>query len=164
MLRHIEKFRVPVRLARIGAPPEPGYMALAPFAELHVGPETLLERLNAPTKVVPFQLPESDVVLLLMRRHIEWVDVDDRVDARLVRPVTYRATSEEDVFVRMAGGECFEGVLAIEMPDELNRASDYLNGEEAFFPLRTPGGTRLVNKDRVVEVRVRGAVPLPRVA
>jgi hypothetical protein len=164
MPRYIEKIRVPVRLARLGAPPEPGTLALAPYAELHTGPETLLERLNTPTQVVPFQLPDSDVVLLVMRPHIEWVDADEAVEPRLVRPATYRATSQELVRVHMAGGESFEGVLAIEMPDETNRASDYLNGDDLFFPLRMPGGTRLVNKLRVVDVLVHGAAAQTRAA
>jgi hypothetical protein len=164
MPRYVEKIRVPVRLARLGAPPEPGTMALAPHAELHAGPETLMERLNTPTHVVPFQLPGSDVVLLVMRQHIEWVDADEGVEPRLVRPETYRATSQEQVRVRMAGGESFEGVLAIEMPDETNRPSDYLNGEDLFFPLRMPNGTRLVNKLRVVDVLVHGPAALTRAA
>ena len=33
MHRYVEKIRVPVRLARIGAPPEAGYLALSPDAE-----------------------------------------------------------------------------------------------------------------------------------
>jgi hypothetical protein len=164
MSRYVEKIRLPVRLARLGAAPESGTIALAPRAELHDGPETLLERLNADLRVVPFLLPGSDTVLLVMRRHIEWVDADDDAGGLLVRPATYRATSEEDVQVRMAGGDVFEGVLAIEMPDEFNRASDYLNGEEPFFPVRMRGLTRLVNKLRVVDVRVRGAVTTPRAA
>jgi hypothetical protein len=164
MSRYIEKIRVPVRLARIGAPPEPGFLSLSPQAELHEGPETLLERLNAEAHVVPFQLPESDAVLLVMSRHIEWVDAGATVDSRLVRRVSFRPTREEEVVVRLAGGESFEGVLAIEMPDELNRASDYLNGDESFFPLRMPGGTRLVNKQRVVDVLVRSSLPQRHVA
>jgi hypothetical protein len=160
----VDKIRVPVRLARIGAPPEPGYLSLTPYCALHEGPETLLERLNAEVEVLPFQLPESDAVLLVMSRHIEWVDADAGVEAHLVHRATFRPTREEDVVVRLAGGESFEGILAIEMPDELNRASDYLNGDERFFPLRMPMGTRLVNKQRVVDVLVRSVLPGRKVA
>lgn len=164
MFRHIDKLRVPVRLARLGAPPESGCVSLSPFAELHEGPETLLERLNAPTHVVPFQLPERDEVLLIFRGQIEWVDAESRTDPRLVRPATYRATREELVRVRTVDGGTFEGVLAIEMPDAFNRASDYLNGDDLFFPLRMPGGMRLVNKLRVADVLVHGTAALPKVA
>ncbi len=164
MIRFVDKIRVPVRLARIGAPPEPGFLALAPKAELHEGPETLLERLNDEAQVVPFQLPGSDAVLLVMSPHIEWVEADASVDPALVRPTWFRATREEDVQVRLANGEAFDGVLSIEMPDERNRASDYLNVNDAFFPLRMRNGTRLVNKRRVVDVLVRGVTPLPKVA
>lgn len=164
MSRHVDKLRVPVRLARIGAPPEHGCVSLSPYAELHSGPESLLERLNAPTQVVPFQLPGSDVVLLVMRHQIEWVHADAGTDAQLVRPATWRSTREELVRVRTVGGETFEGVLAIEMPEAFNRASDYLNGDDLFFPLRMPDGTRLLNKLRIVDVLVHADAALPEAA
>lgn len=164
MHRYIDKIRVPVRVARLGLPPEPGLLSLSRQAELHDGPETLLERLNAPTHVVPFQLAGDGTVLLLTRTHIEWVEADADVDQRLVHTATWRPTREESVRVRVASGEVFEGILPIEMPDSLNRASDYLNGEIEFFPVRLAGATRLVNKLRVIDVLVHDAAPMPRAA
>ncbi len=164
MPQYVEKIRVPVRLARSGQPPIAGLISLSPRAELHDGPETLLECLNAAPRVLPFQLADGDSVLLVSREHIDWVESDASIEARLVRPPTFMATREERVRVRTAAGETFEGVIAMEMPHEFNRASDYLNGPEAFFPLRTPTGTRLLNKARVVDVLVRGSVPIPNAA
>ncbi len=164
MPSYIEKIRVPVRLARQGAPPAVGLLALSPQAELHDGPETLLERLNAVQRVLPFQSPDNDIVLLVTRLQVEWVEAGPDVEPRLVRPAAYMPTREELVSVRMTSGEVFDGVISMEMPHEFNRASDYLNGEEDFFPLQTPEATRIVNKRCVVDVLARASVTLPRAA
>jgi hypothetical protein len=164
MPQYVPKIRVPVRLARIGAPPLAGLVSLAPRAELYDGPETLLDCLNAAPRVLPFQLADGDAVLLVTRDHVEWVEPDGAVDPVLVRRAPYMPTREEVVRVRMAGGESFEGLLSMEMPHEFNRASDYLNGDELFFPLYTRLGMRLLNKSRVVDVLVRTAAVPPLAA
>ncbi len=164
MPQYVQKIRVPVQLTRLGAQPVAGLVSLCPRAELHDGPETLLECLNASPRVLPFQLTDGETVMLVMRDHVEWVEPEASVDQRLVRPVPYMATHEELVQVRMAGGHSFEGIISMEMPHEFNRPSDYLNGGDAFFPLRGAFGTRLLNKARVVDVTVRSARPVPRAA
>ena len=164
MPRFIEKIRVPVRLARIGAPPWVGCLSLMPLAELHEGPETLLERLNASARILPLELGDDEGVLLVTRLHIQWVEAGPEVEERLVRVAPYMATREEHVRLSMTGGESFEGILAMEMPNEFNRASDFLNGPDDFFALRTATGTRLVHKACVVDVQVRNALAAPRAA
>ena len=164
MPQYVQKIRVPVRLARIGAPPLAGLISLFPQAEHHEGPETLLECLNASPRMLPFQLSDGDAVLLVTRDHVEWAEPDASVEAHLVIPAPYLATREELVRVRLAGGETLEGVISMEMPHEFNRPSDYLNGEEAFFPLRMRFGTRLLNKARVVDVLVHASSPVPKAA
>lgn len=158
MSRKIEKLRVPVRLALIGCAPVEGHLSLAPNAELHDGPETLLERLNSPTRVVPFHRAEDDAFLLVVRAHIEWLVAGPEVAPQLVRTVHYQHTREEHVRVRLLGGATHDGVLAFEMPHEFNRASDFLNGDEDYFPLRTSQGVMLIHKDCVLDIRLRGVV------
>lgn len=164
MSQSVQKIRVPVHLTRVGAPPLAGLISLFPKAELHDGPETLLECLNASPKILPFEVTEEDVVLLITRDHIEWVQPDPTVEPRLVRPTPYTPTHEELVQVHMAGGKILEGIISMEMPNEFNRPSDYLNGADHFFPLRMQLGTRLLNKACVVAVRVRVARSVPRAA
>lgn len=164
MSHYVEKLRVPVRLASLGCDSVAGTLSLSPHAELHAGPETVLERLNAPTRIVPFVRAEDDGVVLLVRAHVEWVLAGPGVDAQLVRPAHFRPTREERVAVRMLTGASHEGVLAIEMPHEFNRLSDFLNGAEDFFPLQSAAGTLLLNKACVIDVRVRQAEALPRAA
>jgi hypothetical protein len=164
MSRHIEKLRVPVRLALTGGGPVDGELSLAPNAELHEGPETLLERLNARTRMVPFHRAEDGAFLLVVRTHIEWLMAGPDVAPQLVRAAHYRHTREERVRVRLLGGASFDGVLAFEMPHEFNRVSDFLNGDEDFFPLLTAQGTMLVRKDNVLDVHVRGIATERRAA
>jgi hypothetical protein len=49
----------------------------------------------------------------------------------------------------------------MELPEMLNRASDFLNGEEDFFPLVTNHGIVLLNKQRVLYTRAYESSPLP---
>ena len=164
MPRNVEKLRVPVRLAAIGREPMEGHLSLSPHAETHDGPETLCERLNALTRVVPFQRADDDAVLLVTIAHIEWVVAGPQVASQLVRPSHVRHAREDHVRVCLVGGACHEGILAIGTPHGFNRVSDFLNGAEDFFPLQTPLGTMLVNKGRVLDVRVRNAGAMPRAA
>jgi hypothetical protein len=164
MTRNIDKIRVPVRLASLGCDAVEGILSLSPNAELRDGPETLLDRLNAPTRIVPFLRAADSAVLLLVRTQLEWVLAGPGVRPEMVHPPHFMATREEQVRVRMIGGACHEGVLAIEMPTEFNRLSDFLNRDEDFFALLTTGGTLLLNKACLVDVSVRGAGSLPRAA
>jgi hypothetical protein len=164
MPQYVQKIRVPVRLARLGAPPLAGLVSLFPNAEHHEGPETLLECLNASPRILPFRLADGDGVLLVTRDHVEWVEPDASVEPHLVTPVPWMTTREELVRVRLAGGEALDGVISMEMPHEFNRPSDYLNGDEAFFPLRMRLGTRLLNKSCVVDVLVHASSPVPKAA
>ncbi len=150
----VEKLRVPVRMCVAGQAPYPVHMSLFPLAEAHAGPETLLERLNARTRVVPVVSAEDDVVVLATREQIDWIEAGPEVESHLIRPRAYQTTREEQVELRLASGESVGGILAMELPDSHNRASDFLNGDEDFFAFTTPTGTRLVNKARVLEVRI----------
>lgn len=168
MLHYVEKLRVPVRFALWGESPVEGFFSLSPHAEMHAGPETLLERLNAPSRIVPVQSAEDGAVLLVNRAQLAWVEAGPDVAPMLVRPVTFMSTREERVRVRLAGGETLQGILAIEMPTEFNRASDFLNGHEDFFALALASGVRLINKSRLLDVRLlasaSGPMEWPRAA
>jgi len=65
------------------------------------------------------------------------------------------------VRVRLRGGEEFAGLLQMEMPENINRASDYLNAPDAFFPLTTRQGIVLIQKASAREIRLFDSSPLP---
>ena len=160
----VQKLRVPVRLASLGCEPFEGLLWLSPNAELHEGPETLLERLNTPTRVLPCLQAGDGGVRLLVRAQLEWVLAGPEVAPELVRPPHFTPTREERVSVRTLAGGAYEGVLAIDMPHEFNRPSDFLNGEADFFVLRTDAGAMLFNKSCVLEIRVHAAAGLRHTA
>lgn len=161
MPRYVEKLRMPVSVVLPGEAPVQGHVSLLPHSEHHAGPETILDRLNEPTRVVPFQRASDGAVLLLNRALIDWVEAGPEVDGSFLRRATYQPTRLEHVHVRLTSGAEFEGVMPIEMPDEYNRASDYLNESTDFFMVECASGVRMVNKDHVMETRVYGASPRP---
>ncbi len=161
MPSYIEKIQVPVRVVQPGAENISGYFAVAPQAEQHDGPESVLDLLNAPTRMLPFVRAADGTVLLVSRLGIDWIEADASVEQALVRPRSYLVTREERVQVRLGNGRRIEGLLQMELPEQYNRASDFLNSAEDFFALLTPGTTVLVNKVHVSGVRLYEASPEP---
>jgi hypothetical protein len=161
MPEFVQKRRAMVRLAQYGVEPMLGFVMLSPQAEFHAGPETVLERLNTRDRVIPFEPAEDGPTLLLSRLEIEWVLPAPSVPADLVRPPTFHVTREERAEVRFTHGGSLTGLLQMELPEMYNRASDFLNGPDDFFPLTTEDGVYLVNKLRVRDTALFEASPLP---
>jgi len=161
MPEYIPKLRTGVVVGLAGEEPLEGAVSLSPQAEFHLGPETLLERLNHRDRVVPFQRRSDGAILLVSRAEIEWVEAGRGVDQELICPRGYQVTREERVLVRFTSGHEIEGLLQMELPETLNRASDFLNGTEDFFPLVTRKGIVIVNKHRVLHTLVYESSPLP---
>lgn len=160
----VQKLRTPVRFSRPGEPPVHGVLCLAPSAPFHSGPETILERLNSADRVIPFEANDGTGVVLASRLDLEWVSPRPGTDPALIGPANFLVTHQEQVSVRLSGGDSLEGVIQMELPDGFNRVSDFLNGVEDFFPLATVDGVYLVNKLRVREVHLYRASPKPLAA
>lgn len=161
MSEYVQKLRAAATLSLPGQKPVEGWFALAPQAEFRLGPETLLERLNTRDRVIPFIRSEDEATCLVARLALEWVKSAHDLDTRLVCPPNYLVTREEWVRVRFQSGDEVEGLLQMELPETLNRATDFLNGPEDFFPLRGRDGIVLVNKHRVIETRLYDRSPRP---
>lgn len=161
MAEYVRKLRVAAFVSQAGEEPLEGFFALAPQAEFHDGPETLLERLNAPDRVIPFERPGDGSVVLFNRLEIEWVLPGPNVSVDLLCPRTFHVTREERVSLLLGGGDALDGLLRMEMPEYFNRASDFLNGPEHFFPLVTERGVVLVNKLAVINTRLYEGSPRP---
>lgn len=160
MAEYIEKMRITVGVSRAGEPDVEGCFALSPMSEYHSGAETLLEFLNERRRVLPF-LRQDGTVLLLARHDVQWVFAGPNVPPERVRPRSFRFTREERVRVRLCGGEELEGLLQMELPDPVNRASDYLNGPDEFFPLTARDGVYLIQKHHARETVLFEAPPMP---
>jgi hypothetical protein len=161
MAQYIEKIRVPVRLSQPSYVPVDGYLALDPQAQYHSGPETVLERLNAPDRVIPFQRGDDESIVLVSRGDVEWIAADPAVASNLICPPNYQVTAEEHVRLHLVGGGKLEGKIQMELPPDQNRASDFMNGTEDFFPLLTPFGILVVNKERVSSMELSAPSPSP---
>ena len=161
MAGYVPKIRVAVRLSVIGYPPMEGMFSLDPGSRQHDGPETILDRLNSEERLLPFHRAEDDVVMLVSRTEVEYVAAGDEVTVDYVMPPPHHVTHQERVRVRFRAGQEVCGILRLELPEDLNRVSDYLNLPEDFFPLATPGEVLLVNKRQITTVRLFDASPLP---
>ena len=161
MPEYVDKLRVSVRISRAGEPAVEGTLSLSPHSAVHAGPETLLELLDPQAGFLPFERAADDAVLLLSRPDIQWVMAGPEVDPEIVRPPTFRFTREERVRVCLRDGDQLDGVIQMELPETLNRVSDYLNGTERFFPLTTRRGTYLIHKAAVREICLFDSSPLP---
>jgi hypothetical protein len=161
MPEYVSKLRAAVVVCQVGQEQMEGTLSLSPQAEFHYGPETILERLNSRDRILPFHRREDGAVLLVTRAELEWVAAGRGVGRELVCPHTYQVTREERVQVCFVSGQQMTGLLQMELPEMLNRASDFLNGEEDFFPLVTEQGIVMINKRRVLYTRVFESSPLP---
>ena len=99
--------------------------------------------------------------MLVTRQHLDWVEAAEDADPELVSPRPFMVTREEVVAVEWLDGTRFEGRLPMELPNDINRASDYMNSDDDFFPLVMDSGTLLVNKLRLRAVRIFSASPRP---
>jgi hypothetical protein len=160
MGEYIEKLRVMVAVSRSGEREIEGCLSLSPVSEHHAGPETLLEYLNEPHRVLPFERDDG-TTLLLARHDVQWVFAGGGVPGELIRPRCFRFTREERVRVRLCGGEEIDGLLQMELPETVNRVSDFLNGPEEFFPLTARDGVYLVQKHHSRETILFEASPTP---
>jgi len=157
----IEKIRVPVRISEPSRTAAVGFLSLSPHSQAHAGPETVLDLLNAGHRVFPFHRHEDGAMLLVTRMNLAYVTVASEVDANLVRPRNYRVTHEERVLVELEDGVRLDGNIQMELPEHLNRTSDFLNLDEDFFALLSRQGTMLVNKSKVRVLRLFAKSPAP---
>jgi len=159
MSEFVEKHRASVRVCLPGQDPFDGLLAISPQSRTRVGSETILELLNTSQRVIPIILPDDSKVLLVTRLNIDWILASTGVDADLVCPKTYIVSREESVQVTFNDGRSIDGMIQMELPDGMNRASDFLNCPDDFFPLRTRLGVVIVNKSRIRDTRVHAASP-----
>jgi len=158
---HVEKLQLPARIILPGLEQLVGSFALAPASPWRDGPESLLELLNSQVRVLPILRESDEAVLLVSRLAIDWVEVGSHVDAELIRPRAYLVTREEHVQVRLMNGRLVEGRVTMELPEHLNRISDFLNLPDDFFPLTTRSCIMLFNKSRIAGARLFHASPRP---
>lgn len=150
----IQKLRAPVRLSQPGEAPLDGHLCLLPELPGEGRPETLLELLNSPRRVIPFLRPIDESVVLLTRLNVDWVMASAQIDPSWIMPRRFPAAREQSVRLHFADGNQMEGDVRWTSPSGDVRLSDFLNDAADFYPLMTRIGILIVNKNRVRETRV----------
>jgi len=151
---YVDKLTLWVRITLPGQEQIEGSISLAPGSQAHAGPESLLDLLNSNVRVIPVIRDADGAVVLVSRLAIEWIEVEPRADRQLVLPQPFLVTREERVQVRMLDGRLAEGLVTMELPEHMNRVSDFLNLPDDFFVLEIRGGVMIFNKSRIVGVRL----------
>lgn len=150
----IQKFRAPVRLSQPGDSPLDGYFCLLPDIDGQGRPETILELLNSPRRVIPFFRVADDNFVLFTRLNIDWVVPGAQVEADWVMPKRVHVARVQRVHLQFFDGREMEGDVRWTSPGADIRLSDFLNDAADFYPLVTRLGILMVNKNRVRETRV----------
>lgn len=155
--RTITKLWVAVRLAQPQHDPRDGWFQLFPELDDLGRPETVLELLNSPRRVIPFLKREEESVVLLVRENIDWVAVGPGEETHLVVPPEQPAAHVQRVefgFLdeRRVAATVRWGDFRIR-----ERLSDFLNQPDPFVAAEAAFGTLIVNKSRLREVRILDA-------
>lgn len=118
---------------------------------IHRGAQTLLDKLNGDASWLPVR--ERQGIQIVNRDRVVTVEPADGVDPDLVRKDSAEVVRRESVTVRLAGERLLSGRIAMDLPDEFSRVSDFLNFPEDFFALETEEGPVLVSKRHVVSLQ-----------
>jgi hypothetical protein len=152
----VPKREVPVRIRLASGEVRTGTVFLDFIDVIHRGAQTLLDKLNGDSEWLP--LRGSAGIEVLNRAGIVLMESAEGAAAEYVRRDTSSATRREAVSVSIPG-DVLQGHLAMDLPDEFSRVSDFLNFPDAFFALETPRGPVLLAKRHVSGLVPHGAAP-----
>ncbi len=159
MSLHIEKIRIPVRLAQPHLDPRDGWFLLFPRIAGEQRPETVLELLNSSRSVIPFIEADEGSVLLLTRTNIDWVAVGSGAPEHLILPPGAPATHEQAVQLRFVDESRVDAVIGWRAEGDRTRLSDFLDASGPFIAVGAGFGTLIVNKQRIRETRITIVAP-----
>jgi hypothetical protein len=126
---------------------------------IHRGEQTLLDKFNDDYRWFPMRRDDGSMHIV-NRDRIVLITPGDDIPSELVRKESGGAFRCESVAVAFADDlDGIEGQIAMDLPDEFCRASDFLNFPQDFFPLETADGPVLVAKRHVVALRALEAPP-----
>lgn len=110
---------------------------------IHRGEQTLLDMFNSESAWFPMETGEG--VDVVNRQHVVLVEPGDGIPPGLVRKENSPVFRRERVTLR-AGELTLRGQIAMDLPDEFSRVSDFLNFPDDFFAVETEDGPVLVAK------------------
>jgi len=138
-----------------------GHVFLDYIDAVHRGDQTLLDKLNDDFSWFPLSGDDGDVEIL-HRRHVELVQPGPDVPSDWVRE-DLEASAEhyrsETVTLRLESGLTLHGRIAMDLPEEFSRISDFLNFPQDFFAVETDDGAVLVSKTHVFSLAPHDSPP-----
>jgi len=136
-----------------------GHVFLDFIDVIHRGEQTLLDKFNDDYHWFPMRRADGSMHIV-NRDRVVLVEPGDDLPSELVRKESGGIFRCESVAVTFTEDhEELEGQIAMDLPDEFCRASDFLNFPQDFFPLETEDGPVLVAKRHVVALRALEAPP-----
>jgi hypothetical protein len=124
-----------------------GYVYMAALSAVQAGPMLPTEWINSPPVFFPFRQDNEETLLVnkhqVLAMSVEVPPPDDE---------TWQPTSPVRHAIVEAGGKRFEGLVAIDMPENQRRLVDYLNRSEAFLSLVSGRNQILVRKELISRV------------
>ncbi len=137
-LYRVDKREQPVTLFHSDGVVQEGVLFLSPYAQTHLGEQSLLEMLREREVFIPFRHQGGGFAL---------VNKDSLTHVRFQPLGELEPPFGEQVNVRITffGGELLQGSIALDMPEGQNRLQDYLNAAPGFFPLEAGDAHYIVN-------------------
>lgn len=130
---------------------------------IHRGEQTLLDKFNDEHAWLPIRTEDGNVEVV-NRSLVTRVEPGLGVSAEFVRKENAAVFREERVTVKLASEEVLVGRIAMDLPDEFSRVSDFLNFPQNFFALETEEGPVLVAKEHVISLVPHEKPPVPDAA
>jgi hypothetical protein len=127
---------------------------------IHRGEQTLLDKFNDEHGWFPVR-QDGGVVEVVNRARVMRVEPGLGVTPELVRKESAAVFREEQVTVKLSSEEVLVGRIAMDLPDEFSRVSDFLNFPQDFFSLETDDGPVIVSKRHVVSLVPHEEPPVP---
>lgn len=151
MSHAVPKRQVDVRISFADGRVVPGTVFLDFIDVIHRGAQTLLDKFNGDSAWFPMR--EDGGIEIVNRDRVVSVEPDEGMDPDLVRKDSSPVVRRESVTVRLADDRRLAGRIAMDLPDEFSRVSDFLNFPEEFFALETEDGPVLVSKRHVISLQ-----------
>jgi hypothetical protein len=143
----IPKRKVGVRLRLSNGESVHGRVFLDYIDPIHRGEQAILDLFNNESPWFPIETVEGMIVV--NRARVVLVEPGEGVPPALVRKESTPVFRRELVSLRTGQGLTLDGHIAMDLPDEFSRVSDFLNFPEEFFAVETASGPVLVGKQHV---------------
>ncbi len=135
-----------------------GHVFLDFIDVIHRGEQTLLDKLNDDYEWFPLARPDG--VEITNRRCVVTVEPGDGVPDAMIRKENSPVFRREEVTVKLIGDRRLSGQIAMDLPDEFSRVSDFLNFPQSFFALERSEGPVLIAKGHVLAIHAHERPPV----